>query len=89
MPTDAELAEEYWSLQQAIKANEERKAEISAHFKRSTGERVYGSFFVSVASTTKQLLDGDACKALLGDRTPFKAVPQVTLTVKKLSKVVA
>lgn len=86
--TDTDLAAEFWEIKEQLKELEARKEEIAAHFKRQTGDRVYGDYFVSVASITKQVLDTEQVKAILQDRTPYKPSVSVSLTVKRLSKVV-
>ena len=75
------LAQEYYELTLARKRAERRLEEIGEELKKRTGERQAGPFLVTVSSFTTERVDGEACKALLGAKTPMKSSASVRLTV--------
>ena len=82
---EAKMAAEYHAIQTEIKELEARKEELAAHFKASTGDRVFGEYLVSVKSGTREVMDQEAVRAKLGADTPMKLTPSVTLKVTRLT----
>lgn len=80
--TEAEDAALVWRCREEISRLEKEKEAAEGRLKRVTGERQAGNHVVSVSSTTRETVDGDKVRALLGEKTPVKVSVSVSLRVK-------
>lgn len=80
--TEQADAEIVWRCREAIALLEREKEDAENRLKQRTGERQAGMFWVSVASSTRETIDQEKVRALLGEQTPVKLSPTMTLRVK-------
>lgn len=76
-----ETVAERYRLQLEKKRIERKLDAIDEVLKKRTGERQVGAFWVNVTSSTRETVDTEAVREILGDATPIKSSVAVRLTV--------